>query len=126
MELSGFPETKINGPKYQAQNSIDFNVTLLDGNSPAQSQLNKLEYLLLNGNQLCGQIPSELKNLSKIKLPDDCWNDSCIDKLSPVVGNKNTLPTLQYLATIWHCSVDYATTDDSATAPDDFWHLKLE
>jgi hypothetical protein len=79
MELSGFPETKINGPKYQAQNSIDFNVTLLDGNSPAQSQLNKLEYLLLNGNQLCGQIPSELKNLSKIKLPDDCWNDSCID-----------------------------------------------
>jgi hypothetical protein len=85
MELSGFPETKINCPKYQAQNSIDFNVTLLDGNSltgtiPTElSNLNKLEYLLLNGNQLCGQIPSELKNLSKIKLPDDCWNDSCID-----------------------------------------------
>jgi hypothetical protein len=123
-----------------------------------------LEYLFLHSNQLCGEIPSELKNLSNIRLPDDCYTDSCLKlnnnhltatdsqliewlntynpgwqtaqtpcpqqecklQLSSATYSVNeneeqaTITVTRTDSSDGAVSIDYAASDDTATAPDDY------
>jgi hypothetical protein len=122
-----------------------------------------LTELYLYGNQLCGEIPVELKNLSNIPLPNDCWDDSCLkldnnhltasdSELIAWLDSHNpgweTTQTpcpqeckLQFSSATYTItedggqasisvirtgnndgavSIEYAASDDTATAPDDY------
>ncbi|MEN8219513.1 MAG: hypothetical protein ABFS56_24810 [Pseudomonadota bacterium] len=45
---------------------------------PEIGNLSRLTFLYLYSNKLTGTIPPKLKNLTQIKLPNDCWRDSCL------------------------------------------------
>jgi ribosomal protein L35AE/L33A len=125
--------------------------------------LSNLTRLFLYNNQLCGEIPTELKNLTKIPLPDDCFYNSCIDidnnhltasdseliewldtynpgwqttqtpcpqlllQLTSATYNVNenegqaTITVTRIGSSDGAVSIDYAASDDTATAPDDYF-----
>jgi len=58
---------------------LDLRNNKLTGTIPPEiGKLSNLIHLYLSGNELTGTIPPKLKNLTQIKLPNDCRRDSCL------------------------------------------------